>query len=173
MGFRGQFAHGNPEPLMSALGQKQTFPSVYSMSALPPKADIAEGDWYVRFVPKADISAATRLVRSNIGPNRRRWMKLHAGTRDEAANSCGAVAFLIGPHYGRAETVGFGYNGVVRHHKPFSLNADTIMALLCVPVDVLHTDTVGKSAAQPVSAPKVLEPSLQRRIGEAAVVTRV
>jgi len=59
---------------------------------------------------------------------------------------------LIGPHYGRAETVRLGYNGVVRHHKPFSLNADTIMALLCVPVDVLHTDTVGKSAARPVSA---------------------
>jgi len=26
------------------------------MSALPPKADIAEYDWDVRFVPKADIS---------------------------------------------------------------------------------------------------------------------
>jgi len=25
------------------------------MSALPPKADIAERDWYVRFVPKADM----------------------------------------------------------------------------------------------------------------------
>jgi hypothetical protein len=25
------------------------------MSALPPKADIAERDWDVRFVPKADI----------------------------------------------------------------------------------------------------------------------
>jgi hypothetical protein len=25
------------------------------MSALPPKADIAENDWNVRFVPKADI----------------------------------------------------------------------------------------------------------------------
>jgi len=24
------------------------------MSALPPKADIAESDWHVRFVPKAD-----------------------------------------------------------------------------------------------------------------------
>ena len=28
------------------------------MSALPPKADIAESDWHVRFVPKADIQAA-------------------------------------------------------------------------------------------------------------------
>jgi hypothetical protein len=26
----------------------------WSMSALPPKADIAESDWHVRFVPKAD-----------------------------------------------------------------------------------------------------------------------
>ena len=26
-----------------------------SMSALPPKADIPESDWHVRFVPKADI----------------------------------------------------------------------------------------------------------------------
>jgi hypothetical protein len=25
------------------------------MSALPPKADIAERNWHVRFVPKADI----------------------------------------------------------------------------------------------------------------------
>src|SRR5215469_3371375 len=30
----------NPEPLMSALGQKQTSAHVCSMSALPPKADI-------------------------------------------------------------------------------------------------------------------------------------
>jgi len=39
---------------MSALGQKQTFSNLGRMSALPPKADIAEGDWHVRFVPKAD-----------------------------------------------------------------------------------------------------------------------
>src|SRR5215469_2951189 len=30
--------------------------SCWSMSALPPQADIAESDWHVRFVPKADIS---------------------------------------------------------------------------------------------------------------------
>ena len=28
---------------------------LWPMPALPPKADIAEGDWYVRLVPKADI----------------------------------------------------------------------------------------------------------------------
>jgi len=32
------------------------------MSALPPKADIAEGDRHVRFVPKADISSVSRMT---------------------------------------------------------------------------------------------------------------
>jgi hypothetical protein len=50
--------HGtNPEPLMSALGHKRTSGLVCGMSRLPPKADIAESDWHVRFAPKADISA--------------------------------------------------------------------------------------------------------------------
>jgi hypothetical protein len=40
---------------MSALGQKRTFLPLEAMSALPPKADIAERDHHVRFVPKADI----------------------------------------------------------------------------------------------------------------------
>jgi len=40
---------------MSALGQKQTLSDISAMSALHPKADIAESDWHVRFVPKADI----------------------------------------------------------------------------------------------------------------------
>ena len=48
--------HGSDlELLMSALDQKQTFRNGRPMSALPPKADIAEGDRHVRFVPKADI----------------------------------------------------------------------------------------------------------------------
>jgi hypothetical protein len=41
--------HGsNPKPLMSALGQKQTSHWRPLMSALPPKADIAERDHHVR-----------------------------------------------------------------------------------------------------------------------------
>jgi len=45
----------NPEPLMSALGQQRTLKRLRPMSALPPKADIAECRFHVRFVPKADI----------------------------------------------------------------------------------------------------------------------
>ena len=41
---------------MSALGQRQTFWNVRWMSALPPKADIADRDWHVHLVPEADIS---------------------------------------------------------------------------------------------------------------------
>jgi hypothetical protein len=48
---------------MSALGRKQTWRPEISMSALPPKADIARRQLDVRFVPKADscIAAKTRV----------------------------------------------------------------------------------------------------------------
>ena len=39
------------------------------MSALPLKADIADGDRHVRFVPKADICTAA-IVTATIGGNR-------------------------------------------------------------------------------------------------------
>ena len=42
-------------PLMSALGQERTLKRLYTMSALPPKADIRQGNRDVRFVPKADV----------------------------------------------------------------------------------------------------------------------
>jgi hypothetical protein len=40
---------------MSALGHERTFAVQYGMSALPPKADIRQHEWNVRFGPKADI----------------------------------------------------------------------------------------------------------------------
>jgi hypothetical protein len=53
-------------PSMSALGQKQTSRSEIAMSALPPKADIAECDRHVRFVPKADILRCGKKRRYSI-----------------------------------------------------------------------------------------------------------
>jgi hypothetical protein len=44
---------------MSALGQKQTSEHVRVMSALPPKADIAELEEHVRFVLPAQPVDAT------------------------------------------------------------------------------------------------------------------
>jgi hypothetical protein len=42
---------------MSALGQKRTLRWSTVMSALPPKADIAQHGGNVRFVPKADMGS--------------------------------------------------------------------------------------------------------------------
>jgi hypothetical protein len=42
---------------MSASGQKRTLPRSSGMSALPPKADMAERQFDALFVPKADIVA--------------------------------------------------------------------------------------------------------------------
>jgi hypothetical protein len=72
------------EPLMSALGHKQTLTRLYPMSALPPKADIAGRQLNVRFVPKADIwRSACRQRR-----NQRRPSQVRAGKarHDEAIN---------------------------------------------------------------------------------------
>jgi hypothetical protein len=49
---------------MSALGQRQTLSDIKAMSALPPKADIAERDWHVRFVPKVDIRLGYSITSS-------------------------------------------------------------------------------------------------------------
>ena len=40
---------------MSALGQKRTFRSAITMSALPSKADMCSATRHVRFVPEADM----------------------------------------------------------------------------------------------------------------------
>ena len=86
---------------------------------------------------------------------------------------CVAVAVVIGPHNGRAETVGLGYNGVVRHDKPLSIDAHTIVPILGVSVDVLHAEAVGKRTAQALSAGETVEPWLERRIRKSTVVTCV
>jgi hypothetical protein len=41
---------------MSALGHKRTMERLYTMSALPPKADITELDSHGRFGPKAEVA---------------------------------------------------------------------------------------------------------------------
>ena len=48
---------------MSALGHKRTFAVQFSMSALPPKADMCSATGDVRFVPIADIARPYRDVR--------------------------------------------------------------------------------------------------------------
>jgi hypothetical protein len=69
---------GNPEPLMSALGQKQTLEHLRAMSALPPKADIAERDRHVRFVPIADIASLYSITSSAVAWNDGGTLRLRA-----------------------------------------------------------------------------------------------
>ena len=58
----GVSLHGsNPEPPMSALGHKRTLEGLFTMSALPPKADMVQHDRDVRFVPKADIPLSANV----------------------------------------------------------------------------------------------------------------
>jgi hypothetical protein len=60
---------------MSALGQKQTFSEVCAMSALPPKADIAERPSDVRLCQKR---TSAHLLNHLIGPSKqcRRHIKI-------------------------------------------------------------------------------------------------
>ena len=48
MGHEAKLHGSNPEPPMSALGQKRTLADVRVMSALPPKADITVGASKIR-----------------------------------------------------------------------------------------------------------------------------
>jgi hypothetical protein len=42
------------------MGQRRTFQNARPMSALPPKADIAERRQDVRFVPETDVSSRSK-----------------------------------------------------------------------------------------------------------------
>jgi hypothetical protein len=60
----------NGAAAMSALGQKRTLGRLYTMSALPPKADIAERDRDVRFVAIADIGVVSSSTKNPSGAAR-------------------------------------------------------------------------------------------------------
>ena len=53
---------------MSILGQKQTWPQVYIMSALPPKADIDRRHSNVCLLPIADIDGDRHVGRIMLHP---------------------------------------------------------------------------------------------------------
>jgi hypothetical protein len=65
MGLRVSLHGSNSEPLMSALGQKQTCRPDIATSALPPKADVEWPSPNVRFVPKAAVSRCSTRVRKS------------------------------------------------------------------------------------------------------------
>src|SRR6516164_4959777 len=78
---------------MSALGQKQTSEHVGVMSALPPKADIAERDWHVRYVAIEDIVRCVKIRRYSITSSAR--ASNDGGTRRPSA--CAAFRLSTSP----------------------------------------------------------------------------
>ena len=65
-------------------------------------------------------------------------------TRGERLRCAIATALRIRPNYGRTKTVGLGYNRGVGHDKPLPINSYTVVPILRVQVDILHSDAVGK-----------------------------
>jgi len=65
------------------------------MSALPPKADIAERDHHVRFVPKADISTAKLAGEKVATPAYRRPGKIVARASNWLASIIKRIAYRL------------------------------------------------------------------------------
>src|SRR5215469_9237444 len=88
---------------MSALGQKRTLTHVHGMSALPPKADIAERRCHVRFVPKADscTAAILSLFEHLVGLRKqRRRLVMQKGRCDAMGPTFGhGHAIVLNPAY--------------------------------------------------------------------------
>src|SRR5689334_7092683 len=86
---------------MSALGHKRTWLQVRSMSALPPKADIAERDGHVRFVPKAGSCSAAILIAvrfrglCSVGPQHLRFLDFRPSVHHIVVSGHIALARLI------------------------------------------------------------------------------
>jgi hypothetical protein len=56
---------------VSALGHKRTLERLYTMSALPPKANVRTQSRHFRFVPKADIPMSRSDVSASLFGRRR------------------------------------------------------------------------------------------------------
>jgi len=70
----------NSEPLMSALGQKQTSAPVRVMSALPPKADIGNSVWKCPLSATTDSCSAAnqQLFNHVVGASEHQWRHVEA-----------------------------------------------------------------------------------------------
>ena len=90
-------------------------------------------------------------------------LRLGASAWHEAPNLRCAIAVLVRPDYRWPKTVGLGYNGVVRHNEPLAIDSYTIVSILGVPVDILHTEAV-LAGASPARPTKRLEAPLSCKV---------
>src|SRR5262249_20330390 len=92
-GCLGQAALRDFDPSLSALGHKQTSRPVWTMSALPPKADKQEKARLVRFVPKADISANSIVHTPQRVPTTNRMASI-LGQGEDRAWGCDSAKYM-------------------------------------------------------------------------------
>ena len=96
--------------------------------------------------------------------------RLCARPRQEASDPHRALRVHVGPDNARPELVGLGDDGVVGDEDPFAVQVHAIVAILCVPIDVLDGKAVCERAAQSLFAGELVEPGIQRLVHVAAVV---
>src|SRR5437588_10382598 len=56
------------------------------------------------------------------------------------------------PNHGSAGAVRLGYDGVIGHDNPFTVQADTIVPFLGIPIRICNRDSVGNRATGPLPA---------------------
>src|SRR6516165_10022811 len=139
---------------MSALGQKRTLKRLQSMSALPPKADIAECDW--RGVPIGDSgSAASESITSLAALSRRlfpgRCEELQCDSRKatfSAANKAEAVSAECNPLVWNGIFMATFWAYCKLHEQTHAFPNITFEGMICIKKMV-----ISKSGNRPASKP--------------------
>jgi hypothetical protein len=107
-----------------------------------------------------------------IGTPQALQVRLHACTGKEASNLRLPVGAHVWPDNGRPELVRLAHHCTVRHDDPFAVEPDAIVAVLCIPIDVVDSEAISEGAAESVTACEPVEPGFQWGIGLAAIVAR-
>ena len=71
------------------------------------------------------------------------------------------VGAHVWPDNGRPELVRLAHHCSVRHDDPFAVEPHAIVAVLCVPIDVVDPEAISEGAAESVAACESVEPGFQ------------
>jgi hypothetical protein len=74
---------------------------------------------------------------------------------------------------GWTEFIGLCDHGNVRHDDPLAVKTYPIFAVPRIPINILNAEPIRERTGHAVSTSEMIEPSVQRRIGIAAIVARL
>ena len=77
-------------------------------------------------------------------------VRLHACTGKEASNLRLPVGAHVGPDNGRPELVRLAHHCIVRNDDPFAVEPHAIVAVLCIPIDVVDLKPSAKEQQSPL-----------------------